>query len=103
MMRGDYLTAQDCADAARDLLRALQRAGIEAEIDGSTVIAYHGPKDWPTAAMDATVRGGTDPTVALVTITDDGTAHHYRTVPYTADPEALALVVRKALTNTTKE
>ena len=42
--------------------------------------------------------GGTDPTVALVTITDEGTAHHYRTVPYTADPEALALVVREALT-----
>jgi len=103
MMRGDYLTAQDCADAARDLLRALQRAGIEAEIDGRTVVAYAGPKNWPTSAVDVTVRGGTDPTVQICTITDEGTAHHWRTLPYDADPEALALVVREALTITPKE
>ena len=96
-MRADYMTADDVADAARALLTALERAGIEVEIDGNTVIAYHGPKDWPTAALDTTFRGGTDPTVALVTITDEGTAHHYRTLPYPADPDGLALVVRKAL------
>ena len=101
-MRADHMTADDVADAARALLRALERAGIEVEIDGNTVIAYHGPKDWPTAAFDIIFRGGMDPTVALVTITDEGTAHHYRTLPYTADPDGLALVVRKALT-TSKE
>lgn len=102
-MLADYMTAEDCEHAAHDLLAALERAGIEAEIDGRTVIAYDGPKGWPTVAVDATVRGGTDPTVALVTTTDDGTAHHYRTIPYNADPDALALVVREALTTTQKE
>lgn len=102
-MMCDYMNADDCTDAARDLLHALQRSGIEAEIDGRTVVAYAGPKDWPTAAVDVTVRGGTDPTVQICTITDEGTAHHWRTLPYNADPEALALVVREALTTTPKE
>jgi len=102
-MRADYMTAQDCDDAARDLLRALQRAGIEAEIDGLTVVAYAGPTDWPTGAVDVTVRGGMDPTVMICTITDEGTAHHWRTLPYDADPEALALVVCEALNTTPKE
>jgi len=102
-MRGEYYTAEDAYDVSTDLLAALERAGIEAERDGRTVIAYDGPKDWPTAAVDVTVRGGSDLTVALVTITDEGTAHHLRTVSYDGDPEALALVVREALTTTPKE
>jgi hypothetical protein len=97
-MRGDYLTADDVADAASALLAALERAGApDVEIDRHTVTTYSERGPYPAYAVDCTIRGGSSPTVRIVRLDADGTEEPPRILPYD-DADALALVILSALT-----
>ena len=101
-MRAEYMTEDDVADAARDLLRALQRAGApDVEIDRHTVTTYSERGPYPAYAVDCTIRGGAVPSVRIVRLDADGTEEPPRILPYDADPDGLALVILSTLTLTT--
>lgn len=95
------MSADDVADAARDLLRALQRAGApDVEIDRHTVTTYSERGPYPAYAVDCTIRGGAVPSVRIVRLDADGTEEPPTILPYD-DADALALVILSALTPST--
>ena len=100
MMRADYMTADDVADAARALLTALERAGApDVEVSGDTVTVYSERGPCPAHAVDCTIRGGSSPTVRIVRLDANGTEEPPTILPY--DPDALARVILTTLTTLT--
>lgn len=96
------MTADDVTDAARALLRALERAGApDVEISGDTVITYSERGPYPAHAVDCTIRGGSSPTVRIVRLDANGTEEPPTILPY--DPDALVPVILSTLTTTTQE
>lgn len=102
-MRAEYMTAQDCDDAARALLAALERAGApDVEISADTVITYSERGPYPAFAVDCTIRGGSAPRVRIVRVDADGAEEAPRIIPYD-EPSALAALILKALNPTTSK
>lgn len=100
-MRAEYMTADDVADAAQDLMRALQRAGApDVEIDRHTVTTYSERGPYPAYAVDCTIRGGAVPAVRIVRLHADGTEEPPTILPHN-DVDALVRVILSALTPST--
>lgn len=100
-MRAEYMTAQDCDDAARALLAALERAGApDVEVSADTVITYSERGPYPAYAVDCTIRGGSAPSCRIVRLNADGAEEPPTILPYD-DTDALVLVILSALTPST--
>lgn len=72
-MRGEYFTADDVADAARDLIKALERAGApDVEVSADTVTVYSERGPCPAHAVDCTIAGGSALVTTFYDVDTDG-------------------------------